>query len=350
MNKKNLIETSPTSNVAVAQPSPTHSTSSGLARRGRNTTKYTRVVVTGSIAYDHIMNMPGKFSDHIMPDKIHMLNVSFIMQDFRREFGGTGGNIAYSLGLLEIPTLLVGSAGSDFKNYQQHLANLKSLDASLVKIYKDRTSATGFVMTDKDDNQIWGFYEGAMKYEDDIDLEKIIKPSDFLMVCPTNPKAMIKFAKTARKMGVDYLFDPAFNIAHMGAEDLRQAVMGAKILIGNDYEMELIRRRLNLNSNKELVKDRIVVTTLGSKGSEIQVGERKYQVGIAKVKAAVDPTGAGDAYRAGLVSGWLQGMDWQECGQWGAVVSAYTVENYGTQTHRFTVGEFRKRYEENFGK
>jgi adenosine kinase len=181
---------------------------------------FKRVVVTGSLAYDHIMSMPGSFSDHIMPDKIHILNVSFIMQTFKKEFGGTAGNISYSLGLLGVPTLIIASAGDDFQDYLKHLEMIKSLDVTGIKVFKDIPSAQGFVTTDKNDNQIWGFYEGAMKKNRTIALKKFLKNGDFLVISPNDPVATIQFVKESVQHNIPYLFDPAFNIPHLTREDL----------------------------------------------------------------------------------------------------------------------------------
>ena len=155
-----------------------------------------RVVVTGSLAFDHIMSMPGKFGDHIMKDKIHSLNVSFIMDAFRRERGGTGGNIAYSLALLSVPTLLVGSGGHDFEVYMEHLKTQKHIDLSGLRLYQDIPTAQGFVMTDREDNQIWGFFEGAMKRESELEIDGFLQEDDLLVVAPNNPVAMMKYVRS----------------------------------------------------------------------------------------------------------------------------------------------------------
>jgi len=311
--------------------------------------KYNRIVVTGSIGYDHIMSMPGVFADHIMPDKLQMINVSFIMKTFRKEFGGTGGNIAYSLALLGVPTCLVGSVGSDFGIYKKHLLKLKSLDIGQIKQYEQVSSAQGFVMADGHENQIWGYYEGAMGLDDKNSLKDVLEKGDFLVIAPNNPKAMMKYVREAIEAKVPFMFDPAFNIAHFTENDLRLAVRNCSVLIGNDYEMEMIRRRIK---NKELrIKQRqIRITTLGSRGSVIEVGGEKYEVPVVKVKNVSDPTGAGDAYRAGFLAGYVADRPMAECGRMGAVAAAYTVEKYGTQTHRFDGKIFWVRYAKNFGK
>jgi adenosine kinase len=311
---------------------------------------YKRTVVTGSLAFDHIMGMPTRFKDHIMPDKLHVLNVSFIMERFRREFGGTGGNIAYNLALLKTPTLLVGTVGHDFAPYKTHLRKLSNLDVSGIKVYKTTPSAHGFVMTDQDDNQIWGFYEGAMKKASFLKLEKILKTGDFLIIAPNDPVAMINYAKTATKLKIPYMFDPAFNIPHFSIFDLKKAVKNAHVLIGNDYEIELVSRRLKRRKENLVVNKQIMITTLGSKGSRIRKGKKAWKVPPAKPQNTSDPTGAGDCYRAGFIAGFVRGLPLDICGKMGSVSSVYTVEKYGTQTHKFTMRDFTQRYKQNFGK
>lgn len=306
------------------------------------------VVVTGSLAFDHIMNLPGVFSDYIMPDKIHQLNVSFLVDTLRKEFGGTGGNIAYNLALLGIKVKIVAAAGSDSDEYISWLAKHK-IDVSEIKKFKDVLTAAGFVITDKQDNQIWNFYGGAMRQAGKLQVtsnKKQIKPA-LVIIAPNDPKAMIRYVKECQQKHWDYLFDPAFYIPTLSRKDLAMAVSGAKIVIGNDYEVALLRNKLQATSYKPQA-NQILITTLGDQGSVVKQGENEWRIPAAKVKAVVDPTGAGDAYRAGFVAGYLQGLALKVCGRMGAVCAAYTVEKYGTQTHKFSRKEFKQRYAANF--
>jgi adenosine kinase len=311
---------------------------------------YQRVIVTGSLSYDHIMGMPTRFRDHIMPDKLHVLNVSFIMKRFRREFGGTGGNIAYTLSLLKTPSILVATAGSDFAPYKKHLKKQKFIDAAGIKTYKNIATAHGFVMTDQDDNQIWGFYEGAMKKAGKVDLKKYFQKGDFLVIAPNDPNAMIKYADEAILAKIPFMFDPAFNIPHFSISKLKKASVNADILIGNDYEIELIRRKLKWTKKQLSSRTNIVITTLGAKGSKIENKEKTIKIPPAKPQNTSDPTGAGDCYRAGFLAGYFKGSSLKVCGRMGSITSVYTVEKYGTQTHGFTKEEFIERYKQNFGK
>lgn len=307
---------------------------------------YKRIVVSGSLAFDHIMSMPGRFQDHIMPDKIHALNVSFIMGSFTREYGGTGGNIAYSLAMLGVPATLVGSAGNDFADYLIHLTSLATINLEHLKIWQDVPTAQGFVMTDRDDNQIWGFYEGAMAKDDQIALDELLKNGDLLMIAPSNAKAMIARVAQAKANNIAYVFDPAFNIPHFSDEDLSEAVKTACVLIGNDYEIELTRRRLRWSEADFFDSQRIVVTTLGKEGSRVRQGKNEYVIPAVKLESVADPTGAGDAYRAGFLAAFVAGKDLETCGRMGSVCASYSVEQYGTQKHKFTQDEFNQRLAE----
>jgi adenosine kinase len=309
---------------------------------------YKRVVVTGSLAFDHIMSMPGKFKDHILPDKLHILNVSFIMNTFRQEFGGTGGNIAWGLGLLGIPSVLAGAVGNDFGPYKKHLLRLKNIDLSGLKVYKDMPTARGFVTTDKDDNQIWGFYEGAMKMSGKFSINKYLGRDTLLMIAPNDPSAMLRYVNEALGSNTPYVFDPAFNIIHFNIQDLRKAVTKAKILIGNDYEIELIRRRLKWSKGVMRVKANIIVTTKGRDGVRIENKSKVTNVPAAHPDNESDPTGAGDAFRAGFLAGFVQDLPLEICGKMGAVAAVYTVEKYGTQTHFFTKKQFISRFRKNY--
>jgi adenosine kinase len=311
---------------------------------------FKKVIVTGSLAYDYIMSMPGRFRDHILADKLHILNVSFIMDTFRREFGGTGGNISYTLGLFGIESLLVGSVGKDFSSYRKHLEKIKEIDLSAVREFDGNMTARGFVTTDKDDNQIWGFYEGAMKNSRKISLKNYLSSEVLVMIAPNDPVAMIKYASEAFENNTPYIFDPAFNIPHFDLGKLMTAIRRAHILIGNDYEVELIKRRLKLSHDELTKKVNILITTLGPKGARIESKKKKIVVLPAKPKNESDPTGAGDAFRAGFLAGYVRDLPLSVCGRMGALSAVYTVEKYGTQTHKFSLRGFAQRYKTNFGR
>lgn len=301
------------------------------------------VVVTGSLAFDHIMNLPGKFTDYILPEKIHSLNVSFLVDTLRKEFGGTGGNIAYNLALLGIKVRLVAAIGKDGNEYVERLRRAK-IDVGKVRIFKRVLTAAGFVITDRSDNQIWNFYGGAMRQAGKISLQSIKVKPKLVIIAPNDPQAMTQYAKECQQRQWEYLFDPAFYIPALAKTDLAMAVKKAKLIIGNDYEMEMLKRKIGDVETEA----QVWITTLGGKGSVIRQGDKEYKIPAAKPRKIVDPTGAGDAYRAGFVAGYVKGLPLEICGRMGAVCAAYTVEKYGTQTHKFNLKEFKQRYAANF--
>ncbi|MDD5415476.1 MAG: carbohydrate kinase family protein [Candidatus Daviesbacteria bacterium] len=304
------------------------------------------ITVTGSLAFDHIMDYPGRFSDHIMPDKIHQINLSFLVTTLKKQKGGTAGNIAYNLALLGCPVSIVGSAGSDFAEYSEFLERA-SIDVSKIKIVENEPTSSAFIMTDIADNQITAFYPGAMNDAETLSLNNT--KTDLVVISPNNPKAMVKFAKECQNLGIDYMLDPGMQLPALNPEDLKMMIANATILIGNDYEISLLKEKVSLDEQQLLTQVKILITTLGEKGSIVQTSQKTYSIPAAKPKTTVDPTGAGDAYRAGFLAGYLKNLDLQICGQMGAVAACYTVEKYGTTTHTFTLEEFKKRYQENFG-
>ncbi len=302
------------------------------------------ITVTGSLAFDTIMDFPGKFSDHILPDKIHQINLSFLVNTLKKQPGGTAGNIAYNLALLNCPVSIVGSAGSDFSEYGQFLKNA-GVDISQIKIIENESTSSAFIMTDLSDNQITAFYPGAMSQNSSL----LLGTSDLVVISPNDPKAMVNFANQCMDSHTPYLLDPGMQLPAFDATDLKQMLSGAAILIGNDYEIELLKDKLRVTSDELLATSKILITTLGEKGSIIQSGSETIQVNIAKAKQIVDPTGAGDAYRGGFLAGYSRGFDLKVCGQIGAVAACYTVEKYGTTSHKFSTSEFCDRYKQNFG-
>jgi adenosine kinase len=311
------------------------------------------IIVTGTIAYDYIMSYPGRFADRIMPDKIDHLSLSFLVDDLHKQFGGTGGNIAYSLKLLGIASILASPVGNDFSLYREFLVKHK-IDISEIKIYPDLTTSSYFVVTDENNNQIGSFYLGATKFMRNLSLKKIITKRKlnlkdvFVILSPTDPVAMMNFVDECSQNSYPYLFDPAFQIATFTPEQLANGIKHAKILIGNDYEIALIEKRLEMSHLDLLNIVPVVITTLGSKGSVIESNQESIHIKPAHVTKVVDPTGAGDAYRSGFFAGYARGFDLTVCGQMGSIASAYVVERHGTITHEYSQAEFCQRYQENF--
>ncbi|MBI4999244.1 carbohydrate kinase family protein [Candidatus Gottesmanbacteria bacterium] len=325
-----------------------------------------KIIVTGSLAFDFIMDFPGKFGDHILPEKIHQINLSFLVKDMKKQYGGTAGNIAYNLALLGLRPTVLATAGNDFAEYRKELVKV-GVDDTVIRIAVSEPTASAFIFTDMVDNQITGFYPGAMSASAKLKIknEKLkINKDDFVVIAPNEPRAMIKYAKECQNLGIPYLFDPGMQLPRLKTQDLRLGVEGAKIVIGNDYEISLIQKRLDTSDGVRSPapsgagrstpprwrnQGQIWITTLGEKGSIIESGGKIYKISPARPRQVLDPTGAGDAYRAGFLAGYLRGLPLEICGRMGSVAAVYTVEKYGTQTHKFTKKEFCQRYEENFG-
>lgn len=304
------------------------------------------ILITGSLAFDYIMDFPQTFEENILPEKLKTLSVSFLAHNFSKNYGGVSGNIAYNLGLLNLNPLILASWGNDSEQYEQYLKKAGVI-TSFINKTEDFT-ANMFMITDKNNCQIAGFYPGAMADDEKLEIKTVKEKIDFLVVSPTAPKAMDNFVKEAKEFNIPYLYDPAQQIPRIEVDELKNGIEGAKILIGNDYELALISKKTGWSKKEILNKVKILITTLGEKGSLIETKNEKIEIGIAKVNKVVDPTGAGDGYIAGFLVGYINRMDLAACGKMGAVLSSFAIEQYGTQKHNFTVEEFKKRYEENF--
>lgn len=308
-----------------------------------------RIIVTGSIAYDYIMVFPGRFREHILPDKMHVLSVSFLVDSLKRMHGGTGPNIAYNLALLGERPTLVGTAGEDFGEYRAAL-EAAGVDTSGVHQISGEFTASCFINTDLQDNQIIAFYPGAMAHAATFSLhEQALGPDDLVIIAPNDPAAMARYAAECTALGIPYLYDPSMQAPRLSADELEQGFRGARILTGNDYEFGMMAEKLGISEAALRRRVPVTVMTLGEAGALITVGEQEYEIPPARPYRLVDPTGAGDAFRAGLVKGWLAGCSWPVAGRMGALAATYALEQSGTQQHRYTLAEFIARYRENFG-
>lgn len=302
-----------------------------------------RILVSGSLAYDRILNFDGKFADHILPEKIHDLNISFFAPEMQESLGGTAGNIAYSLALLGELPVIAANAGSDFGDYEKWLKTNAIPTDSIHRIHGVKT-AVATILTDNANNQLAAFYPGAMAEP----YGKELSDADFAIVTAGNPDDMRNIPQKLKAQGVKYIYDPAQGIPILSADDLKNGIDGAEVLISNDYELSLIKDKTGWNESDILARVQVLVTTFGAKGSRLQTKDEMIEVPAAKPENAGDPTGAGDAYRAGFISAFTKKLPLRTCGQLGALVACYTVERHGTQTHAFTFEELEKRYGENF--
>lgn len=306
------------------------------------------ILVSGSLAYDRIMDFPGRFADHILPEKIHILNVCFIVNGMTEKFGGTAGNIAYSLALLgERPTLLA-SAGKDFGRYRIWLEK-HNIDLSGVRAVSDDFTAGAYITTDKADNQITGFNPGAMKYPCGFDLDGLDPRQTLAIVAPGCLEDMAGYSALFKKRAIPYIADPGQSIPALTDDQLKIMIDGAAILISNDYELELIKSRTGWDVAELVRRAGAVITTLGEKGALVRTRDKTRSIAAARVAAVCDPTGAGDAFRAGLIKGLVLGKELMAAAAMGATCAAYAVEHHGTQEHRFDWDQFGQRLLNAFG-
>ncbi|OGK26200.1 hypothetical protein A3D76_06315 [Candidatus Roizmanbacteria bacterium RIFCSPHIGHO2_02_FULL_37_9b] len=303
------------------------------------------IILTGSLAFDYIFDIPDPFTKYILPTQIHKINVSIVTDSHRRSNGGTAGNQAFYLARLGLSPMIFTTAGNDFNDYKKFLKKNRVI-TNYIKINNNLPTAAGFVMTDPKDNQIWMFATGAMKDAKNLKLNssrlaRTLKNS-FILISPTELTAMSNYVKDCVKLNLDFAFDPAFFIPHFSPEILSLGVKKAKIIFGNDYEIAFMEKRLNQKITGLINKDQIVVKTLGDKGSEIFQNGKWIKIPVYKTKT-VDPTGAGDAYRAGFLFGYLQSLPVKTCGLMGAVTASFAVEIKGTMNLKFNKNNFKVR-------
>lgn len=289
------------------------------------------------------MNFPGYFEDHILPDKIHVLNVSFLVESLERQRGGVAGNIAYNLGLLGQPCRLVGTVGNDFDEYRSELDGL-GIDLSGVVTLDDQVTASAFITTDRADNQITGFFPGAMGKAGEYSIRPLLDGVSVAAVSPTAPAAMRRHVDELTAAGVPFLFDPGQQVVALSADDLRAGVEGATLLAANDYELALIEDKLELSREAILEQVDIVAVTFGDLGSTIYADGMSFDIPPCEPWRVVDPTGAGDGYRAGLLAGYISNLDWETTGRVASTAATYVVEQKGTQAHSYAKEEFGERF------
>lgn len=309
------------------------------------------IYLTGSLAYDRIMNFPGKFTDSILPNQIHNLNVSFYINRLEEQLGGNAGNIAYTLGLLGERSTIIATAGRDFDRYAAILEG-RGLSLEGVSRLENELTASAYIMTDQMNNQITGFHAAAMMTPSDYDFPSLDPAKDIALIGPSNPDDMNRHPALYREKGVRYIYDPSQQLPVLTGAQLLAAIGGAYLLVGNDYEIQMIANT-TARSKEELacMTVRGIVTTMGEKGSLIMDKENNTEIAISAVPVSqvVDPTGAGDAYRAGLIKGMLLEQPLTECARLGATCAAFCIEHQGTQGHDFFLEDFFRRHSQAFG-
>jgi adenosine kinase len=306
------------------------------------------IIVSGSLAYDRIMDFPGHFSDHILPEKIHALNVCFQVDGMREKCGGTAGNIAYALSLMGERPGISATIGRDYHQYFKWLTK-NGISNETIKIIDDEFTASAYITTDKADNQITGFNPGAMKYSSSLDFDRLHPKETLMIISPGNLEDMVNYPRFCKARGIDYIFDPGQSLPMLDAEDLIQTIEGCLILISNDYELDLIMSKTGLSKETLRRRARTIIVTLGELGSKVFTQGGEISVSAVKPMKVEDPTGAGDSYRGGLISGLIRGKDIEHCARMGSVCASFAVECYGTQEYTFSLEEFNERLNGCFG-
>ena len=305
-------------------------------------------LICGSVAYDNIMVFEDSFKNHILPDKIHILNVAFLVPQLRREFGGCAANIAYNLRLLGENPLPMATVGQDFGPYREWLEK-KSIHIGHIRVLDDVFTAQAFITTDLDDNQITAFHPGAMN---SAELNKVSDATGVKigMISPDGRNGMIEHAAQFAKARIPFVFDPGQGLPMFDGKDLRRFIDQCTWVTVNDYEWQLLKDRTGWDVADVTKRAKALIVTRGAEGSTIYTAEDEFEIPTAKPKAVEDPTGCGDAYRAGLLYGLLRDLDWETTGRIASLMGALKIECHGTQNHSFTLAEFKRRYKSSFGR
>jgi adenosine kinase len=305
------------------------------------------IVVTGSIAFDYLMSFPGKFTEHFLPEHMSRVSLSFLVDTMDKRRGGCAPNIAYTLALLGERPRLLATAGQDFGDYRRWLEAAR-VDTSLVKEVADRFTASFFCSTDVESNQIASFYTGAMANAGELSFRNV-PDCGLAIISPNDPGAMLQYSEECRVLGIPYIWDPGQQCARMSGDELREGLVGATIVISNDYELELIRQKTGLDEAGILAHSGALVVTRGEHGCSVLERNGQTDVPAVPPHRLVDPTGVGDAFRGGFLKGMARGASYTVCAQIGSVAATYALEHLGGQSHAFTWPEFLERYERHFG-
>ena len=304
-------------------------------------------LICGSYAFDSIMVFHDQFKNHILPDKVHMLNVSFLVPTMRKEFGGCGGNIAYNLHLLGANSIPMATVGEDFTPYMNWMEK-HHMNTTHIKVIEGSYTGQAFITTDMDDNQITAFHPGAMSNSHENKVNDV-SVADIGIVSPDGRDGMIEHAKQFSDRNIPFIFDPGQGMPMFSGEELAAFVKQATYVAVNDYESQMLQDKTGLDLSTIASMVEALIITKGGEGSEIHSNGEVIQISPAKAQSAQDPTGCGDAYRAGLLYGIMNKMEWRTIGQLAGLLGAIKVAHLGTQNHHFDINSIEKLYKENYG-
>jgi adenosine kinase len=308
-----------------------------------------KLVVTGSIAFDYLMSFPGKFTEHLLPEHMHRISLSFLVDTMDKRRGGCAPNIAYTLALLGERPVLMATAGQDFNDYRLWL-DAVGIDTSHVKMVPDKFTASFFCSTDQDNNQIASFYTGAMANAGELSFRTLpgLQQGALVIVSPNDPGAMVQYAQECSTMGVRYIWDPGQQCARMDGSQLADGVRGAFMVIVNDYEFELLRQKTGMTADEIRMAVEVLVITKGENGCTVMTGSTSVDVPAVSPDRIEDPTGVGDAFRGGFMKGLADGASYEVCARMGSVAATYALEHLGGTSHAYTRAEFTARYNKHF--
>jgi len=305
------------------------------------------LVITGSIAFDYLMSFPGRFSDHILPDKIDRISLSFLVDSLVRQPGGIAANIAYSLALLGEHPKIMATVGPDFEEHRRWLAEV-GVDTSAIQIIPELLTASFFVNTDQGNAQIASFFPGAMSRALDLSFKDLSPKPDLAIISPNDPQAMVTYTLECHELGIPYFYDPSQQIVRLSSLELTQGIENAGALFCNDYEFGMIEEKTGLTMEPILENTTFVVITRGEDGADLYERDSVHHIEAVPPDIIVEPTGVGDAFRGGFLKGYMNGVNLETCSRMGALAATYCLEGAGPQGHAFDLTTFLRRYTDTF--
>jgi adenosine kinase len=309
-----------------------------------------KIVVTGSIAFDYLMSFPGKFTEHFLPEHMHRVSLSFLVDSMDKRRGGCAPNIAYTLALLGERPHVMATAGQDIGDYKAWM-EAAGIDTSLVKVVQDKFTASFFCSTDQANNQIASFYTGAMANAAELSFRTVSGLADngMVIISPNDPDAMVQYAQECSTLGIRYIWDPGQQCARMDGQMLKEGITGAFMVIVNDYEFELLRQKTAMSEDDVLREVEILVITRGEHGCTVLANGTRHDVPAVRPLRIADPTGVGDAFRGGFMKGLAAGAEYATCARMGSVAATYALEHLGGTSHAYSPAEFQERYKQAYG-